>query len=157
MWHWPGNQVGKEARMDEGDMEKDGGKGTLWDEINIMGHEQGQVEATHFWPYLPLGGMELKLSHCNLHMFTKIGCAIRIWEWLPGNQLKFSCKGFIKFNKIWGRPSSYDTIEYFAGVCPLPFTPPVRAINRVTLPEIISSCAITSFWQNPKTRMLIRH
>ena len=60
-----GTKTEQEARTAEGVMEKDGGKGTRSAEANIMGHgcscgqTQGQVEATHFWPYLPLGGRKL--------------------------------------------------------------------------------------------------
>ena len=55
----------KEARTAEVDMEEDSGKGTHWDVIYVMGlsysrgQTQGQLEATHFWHYPPLGGKKL--------------------------------------------------------------------------------------------------
>ena len=61
----------KEARAAEGDMDENSGKRTRWDEIMghsySLGQEQGQVEATHFWPGRTWGKGTKQNKHFQNH------------------------------------------------------------------------------------------
>ena len=95
---------GKEARTAEGVMEKDGGKGTRCVEASIMSHgcslgqTQGQVEASHFWPYAPTWGKGTKNTPVYCVISKSSNGALHLFGVVFS--YKILAKNYLQFPKI---------------------------------------------------------